>query len=358
MQRGGAARDRPRELAAAESDIRFGTFDDGLAWQPGALVISTPPDHHHEYALEAARRDLHFFTEASVVPGETPELIDAVAGKPIVAARSCTLRFHPGIRTMRVRIAEGAIGRPLVVLHHVGQHLADWHPWEGYRTFYVAKRETGPAREIVPFELNWMTFLFGGLTSIQGVCAKVSALEVDVDDLYYGLVRFDSGVEGTLVVEVVSRPAIRCARIVGVEGTLIWDFGAPEVREWDKTGDRWTQRPDPPPVEGPGGTGWPRTCISRRCAGSSRRSPATPRVSSLARGGRPAPAGARGARALLERRPASGVGLTSADAVSGYRLDAYDRSRPAGSPSIGGERRAWQRRASRPLESRPGPGEL
>lgn len=243
-----------RQQAQDENGIRaFATFEDGLAWGPDAVVISTPPDRHHEYALGAARRDLHFFTEASVVPGETRELIDAVAGKPIVAAPSCTLRFHPGIRTMRTRIAEGAIGRPLVVLHHVGQHLADWHPWEDYRTFYVARRETGPAREIVPFELNWMTYLFGGLTSIQGVCEKVSALEVDIDDLYSGLVRFDSGVEGMLVVEVISRPAIRCARIVGEEGTLIWDFGAREVREWDKAGDRWIEHPDPPPVEGPGG---------------------------------------------------------------------------------------------------------
>ncbi len=81
----------------------------------------------------------------------------------------------------------------------------------------------------------------------------MSALEVDIDDLYSGLVRFDSGVEGTLVVEVISRPAVRCARIVGEEGTLIWDFGAREVREWDKTGDRWIEYPDPPPVDGPGG---------------------------------------------------------------------------------------------------------
>lgn len=243
-----------REQAAAESGIRvFGTFDEGLAWQPDALVISTPPDRHHEYALRAAELGLHFFTEASVVPGETRELIAAVAGKPIVAAPSCTLRFHPGIQLMRRRIAEGAIGRPLLVLHHVGQHLADWHPWEDYRTFYVARRETGPAREIVPFELNWMTYLFGELTSIEGICDKVSSLEVDVDDMYAGLLRFDSGVTGTLVVEVVSRPAVRSARVVGEEGTLVWDFGAREVREWLQTSGRWISHPDPPPVEGPGG---------------------------------------------------------------------------------------------------------
>lgn len=55
--------------------------------------------------------------------------------------------------------------------------------------------------------------LFRELTSIEGMCDKVSSLEVDVDDLYAGLLRFASGVTGTLVVEVISRPAVRSARV-------------------------------------------------------------------------------------------------------------------------------------------------
>lgn len=243
-----------REQAVAEAGIKaFSTFEEGLAWQPDALVVSTPPDHHHEYALAAARKGLHFFTEASVVPGQTQELIAAVANRPIVAAPSCTLRFHPGIQMLRRRISEGAIGRPLAVLHHVGQHLADWHPWEDYRTFYVGRRETGAAREIVPFELNWMTYLFGRVRSIEGICGKFSSLEVDIDDLYVAVVQFASGVQATLVVDVISRPAVRSARVIGEDGTMIWDFGARQVREWSQAEKHWTEHPDPPPVQGPGG---------------------------------------------------------------------------------------------------------
>lgn len=243
-----------REQAAAEGGIEvFESFERGLAWHPDALVISTPPDRHHEYALAAAERGLHFFTEASVVPGQTRELIAACDGKAIVAAPSCTLRFHPGIQLLRSRIAEGAIGRPLAVLHHVGQHLADWHPWEDYRTFYVGRRETGAAREIVPFELNWMTYLFGRIIEIEGICGKLSSLEVDIDDLYAALVHFESGVRATLVIEVISRPAVRAARVIGDDGTLIWDFGGRVVREWNAAASRWDEHPDPDPVRGPGG---------------------------------------------------------------------------------------------------------
>jgi predicted dehydrogenase len=244
--------ERRDQIAADHGISTFATFEDGMGWGPDALVVSTPPDLHQEYALAAARAGLHFFTEASVIPGETPEIIEAVGDQPIVAAPSCTLRFHPGVQTMRRLIEAGAIGQPLAVTHHVGQHLADWHPWEDYRGFYVARRETGAAREIVPFELNWMTYLFGPVERITGVRTKLSRLDADIDDLYAALPRFASGVQGTLVVEVISRPAVRSARVIAEQGTLIWDFGARCVREW--SGEHgWREHPDPPPVQGPGG---------------------------------------------------------------------------------------------------------
>jgi len=244
---------RREQSARAHGIPTFSSAEEGLDWAPDALVVSTPPHRHHEYALQAARLGLHFFIEASVVPGETRQLIEAVGDQPIVAAPSCTMRFHPGIRTMRQLIDRGAIGRPLAVLHHVGQHLADWHPWEDYRKFYVGRRETGAAREIVPFELNWLTYLFGPVAEIEGICRKLSGLEVDIDDLYMALARLGQDVEATLVVEVISRPAIRAARVVGEDGTLVWDFAARHVLQWSRDDGEWIEHPDPPAIEGPGG---------------------------------------------------------------------------------------------------------
>ena len=243
-----------REAATAEHGVPvLASFEEALERSPEAVVISTPPDLHHRYALAAAERGLHFFTEASVVPGRTQELIEAVAGRRLVAAPSCTLRFHPGIRTLKRLIDQGAIGRPVAVLHHVGQHLADWHPWEDYRKFYGGRRETGAAREIVAYELNWMSYVFGDVVTIEGKARQTGALDVDIDDLYAGLVRFGCGVEASLVVEAVSRPAVRCARVVGDGGTLIWDFAARTVRQWSSDEDGWVEHPDPPAIEGPGG---------------------------------------------------------------------------------------------------------
>jgi len=246
----------PARRAGAEEEFglpTFQSFEEALAWEPRALVISTPPDLHTPYALSAVEHGLHFFTEASVVPGESEALIAAVEGTGLVAAPSCTLRFHPGIQTLRRLIDEGAIGKPLLATHHVGQYLPDWHPWEDYRTYYVARRETGAAREIVPFELNWMSYLFGAAQTVSGFRGKLSELEVDIDDTYAGIVSFASGVRAVLVVEVISQPAVRRARVIGALGTLEWDFAARTVRAWSAVSGRWSEHPDPPPVAGPGG---------------------------------------------------------------------------------------------------------
>lgn len=249
----------PNDERRAEARREFGiqtwpAFEDALAWQPDAIVVSTPPDHHSEFAVAAARDGIHFFTEASVVRDGMDELLELVRQRSIVAAPSCTMRFHPAVRLMKKRLAGGAIGRPLAVTHHVGQYLPDWHPWEDYRTFYVSRRETGAAREIVPFELNWLTHLFGRATPVGCIRDKLSDLDADIDDLYASLVEFENGVAGSLVVEVISRPALRQARIIGTEGTLIWDWDARKVSEWRAADPEWRDFPDPPPIEGPGGT--------------------------------------------------------------------------------------------------------
>jgi predicted dehydrogenase len=251
----GLETDRARGAeVAGQFDIPvFAALEDGLSWLPDALVISTPPDRHAEYALAAARMGLAYFSEASVVGDGLDEVQAAVRANGSIAAPSCTLRFHPAVRLMRERFCEGAVGRPLAVVHHVGQYLPDWHPWEDYRSFYAASRSTGAVREIVAYELNWLTYLFGSVVALSCLCAKVSQLEVDIDDIYSTLLAFESGVQGSLVVEAISRPAIRRARVVCEQGTLEWDWNARCLREWRAADGTWAEHADPPAVPGPGG---------------------------------------------------------------------------------------------------------
>ena len=196
----------------------------GLERNPDVAFICTPPDEHWASAFVCERAGIPFFTEASVIP------ITDLDGHP-----SCTMRFWAGPRQVRTAITFGDIGRPLSFVYHVGQYLPDWHPYEDYRTFYVSKRATGACREIVPFELCWLTWCFGQVTTVMAYKGKLSDLDCDIDDVYQLLLEFDGGVRGMLQVDVLAHRAVRHFHLVGSEDDIVLDIKGDESFYVDET---------------------------------------------------------------------------------------------------------------------------
>ncbi len=228
----------PREDRRTEASSQYGvktvaTIEDGFAATPDAVVISTPPDLHVRYARQAVANDLPFFMEASVVDDDMERLREEAERAGVVAAPSCTLRFQPSIKKMKELIDGGRIGDALTYTYHSGQYLPDWHPWEDYRKFYAGQRRTGACREIVPFELVWLTWLLGPVDRITAMKAKVSTLDVGIVDAYQVLVRHRVRTLGPLLVEVLAREAIRRCTIVGSDGTIVWDWSGKRVLLYD-----------------------------------------------------------------------------------------------------------------------------
>ncbi len=247
----------PREDRRAEAESKygirtFGNFAEAMAIGPDALIISTPPDLHMPYMHAAAEMGLHFFCEASVVDEGLTSLIPMCSSKGIVAAPSSTLRFNPSIRRIKEMVDTGRIGKPLVLTYHSGQYLPDWHPWEDYRTFYVARRATGAGREIVPFELSWLTWVLGDVTTVAAMKDKVTDLEIDIDDVYQLVLKFQTGIIGHLLVDVVAREAVRTFRLLGSEGTIEWKWSEHKVRLFEALSKQWIEFDEPEPSPEPG----------------------------------------------------------------------------------------------------------
>lgn len=220
-------RDDRRKAVLEQSNIRVcESFEDGMAAEPDAVIVSTPPDQHTRYALAAARDAKHFFTEASVLDDGLEALEEESRRRGIVAAPSCTMRFHPAIRKAKGILDDGSVGRVLAFTHHFGEYLPRWHPWEDYRDFYVSRRSTGGCREIVTFELVWLTWLCGQVETISALTGKIGDLGVDIDDVYQIILRFKSGTLGHLQVDVLQRTGYRQSRFVCSEGVISWDWDA------------------------------------------------------------------------------------------------------------------------------------
>jgi predicted dehydrogenase len=236
-----------REEARTRSGITvFDDFDRAMAeWRPDALVISTPPNLHMQYAEPIVERGLPCFIEASVVDGDRIlRLAERAEATGVVVAPSCTMRYFGGPMTVKRLVREGLIGRPVLLNYQTGQYLPDWHPWEPISDFYVSRRETGGGREIVPFELTWLNDVFGDPEALACARGHVSEVAADIDDVYVCTLRYPGNMLATVTVEVISRPvATRALRLLGTTGVIVFDADEACVRYSTVENPEWTRVP-------------------------------------------------------------------------------------------------------------------
>jgi len=216
------------EERAQESREKYGVktttlLEDVYNFKANAWIISTPPNKHMEYAVQALGMGVSFFSEAGVPSVLMQDLLTLIKeNKDLTAMPSCTMCFFPGPKLIKKLVENGEIGEPLAFNYHSGQYLPDWHPWEDYRKFYVSNRETGAVREIVPFELTWINNIFGVADHVACFNGKLSQLECDIDDIYQIILKYKNLI-GHMQVDVISRKPVRRFRIDGALGTIEWN---------------------------------------------------------------------------------------------------------------------------------------
>lgn len=205
------------------------------------VIISTPPDSHIDYAIKFHELGKHVFIEASVVDTGYEDLLPRLPERGNVLAPSCTMRFDPLNIQARDWLQSGRIGRALFCQHHFGLFLPKWHPYESIHDFYVSKRATGAAREIIPFDLVYLAWFFGQPTDIRAIIDQTGRLEADIDDIYALIFRTPSCRVVQMTIDVVSQVPYRTTRIVGEIGNIEINTVAGTLSLFESKDDRWTQ---------------------------------------------------------------------------------------------------------------------
>lgn len=237
--------DRRNEATEKYGIQTFADFSNAIATvSPNALIISVPPHIHHIYMKEAVRLKIHFFVEASVVDTDMDFIKTEAAGLSIVAAPSLTLLFHPAIKKIIEIVKSGELGKISNVVVHAGQWLPDWHTYEGVEDYYVSNPATGGAREIVPFQLGWLTHTFGYPEKVCGnVCKTVTIKGAEmIDDTYNCLLSYKDFLVN-LTVDVVSRYATTRILINGDKKQLVWEWDKNNVSVYDPIQKEWARLP-------------------------------------------------------------------------------------------------------------------
>jgi len=236
--------DRRIEVENAYSIKTFDSFSKACnETNSEAFIISVPPDIHHQYIQAAIDGKRHFFVEASVVDTGMEKFIAELKDLDLVAAPSTTLQFHPAIKMLHEIVESKELGTISNILLHSGQYLPDWHTYEKVSEYYVSNPVTGGAREIVPFELGWLTSIFGYPYRVCGNYRKTISIEgaEQIDDTYNCLLDYGDFL-ANITVDVVSRHASRRLLINGDLKQLVWDWDFNAINIFNPVTNQWDQR--------------------------------------------------------------------------------------------------------------------
>ena len=203
------------------------------------VVISTSPLAHYEIAKSMLLKKKHVFTEINLVSDWYSECLDIAEKNNVKLFISSTLNYRKDIEFIK-KIVQGSKHKSSYI-YHVGQYLPDWHPWENYKNFFVNDKRTNGCREIFAIDLPWVVNTFGDIESVKAIHTKNSSLDLNYDDTYSVLVKHKNGNLGTIVVDVVSRKAVRILEVINEEFHIDWQ-GKPDSLNLYNPETKETQR--------------------------------------------------------------------------------------------------------------------
>lgn len=158
-----------------------------------AAIIASPSCFHAEQATFLANKGVHLFIEkplATEVAG-LDSLAKVVKKKKIVVMMGQSYRFHEGYILLKKMLQDRIIGKLYHVDFSSGQHLPDWHPTMDYRVEYTAQKKLGGGALFTNMShiFDSLIWLFGDIEDLTGWKAKISNLEIDVDDCVFCLIK-------------------------------------------------------------------------------------------------------------------------------------------------------------------------
>ncbi len=222
--------DEVKELGISEV---YGTFETALdADNYDAALVCSPTNLHIKQGIELARRGIHLLMEKPLAHNldGIEELKSSAKKNNIVVLMAYIFRFSPLTDKVKELLASNAIGKVLFVRGEFSEYLPDWHPYEDYRSFYMANKSEGGGSILDQSHImDLIHHLFGSFKEVKAFNGQVSSLEINADDYSEMLVEMESGVIASIHTDIFGRDHKKQLEIKGELGNILWDSKANTV---------------------------------------------------------------------------------------------------------------------------------
>lgn len=209
--------------------IRSSFTDYKKAFKEGsynAAVIATPPHTHLDIANNALKHNVNIFIEKPLgmnVKGWS-KLASLYKNKKLVNYVGFCHRHINFTKKLKKILSKNLIGRICGVNVRWGSYLPDWHPWEDYRSFYMAKKnEGGGALYDECHGLDLLRYFFGEVTEVSAFVGNTSDLEISSDDCAFLNLKMKKNFFSQINFDLYSRYPRVSFEVLGSQGNIIWD---------------------------------------------------------------------------------------------------------------------------------------
>jgi predicted dehydrogenase len=186
--------------------------------KPDLVTLAVPTDKHYQVAMDVIDRGISLLIEKPITPTleEGEELVEAARRQGVTLAVGHIERFNPVVIELRRRLQEGMAGR-IYNLH--AQRLSP----------YPARiRDAGVVIDLASHDIDLMRYLMNqDIVRLYGETLK--SINSDREDLFNGVMRFQSGAVGILDVNWITPKKVRTLTVTGARGMFHCDLISQEL---------------------------------------------------------------------------------------------------------------------------------
>ncbi len=190
-------------------------------------LIASETHKHMDTALFLASKGMDLFIEKPLSHNmdKTDELKQIAGKKKIKIFVGYNLRYLGAIKYVKEALSQKIIGDLYFAKIEVGQFLPSWRENIDYRNSYSADKARGGGVALdLSHEVDYMRYLFGDPFVWKTVKAKVSKLEIDSNDVFEGIYRYDDNFICNVHMDYLQKDKKRKIKITGSKGVLTCDL--------------------------------------------------------------------------------------------------------------------------------------